>query len=168
MHSIRRLVREEAHALREIRLEALRLHPEAFVSTHAHDAARPLSDFEAWITGGGAFGGFVDGRLVGIAALAEQHGHQSHKGLLVSVYVQEAQRGNGLAEALIKAIMVYASERVEQLALGAAATNTRAIRFYRRLGFQAYAVEPRALKVGQTYIDEILMLKVLTGEIAGT
>ena len=80
--------------------------------------------------------------------------------------MQEAQRGCGLAEALIKAVLAYASARVEQLLLSVAATNTRAIRFYRRLGFQAYAVEPRALKVGQNYVDEIHMIKILTNKVA--
>jgi ribosomal protein S18 acetylase RimI-like enzyme len=74
------------------------------------------------------------------------------------MYVREALRGSGLAEAIVKAVLAHARQRVEQVQLTVAVTNERAIRFYRRLGFEAYATEPRALKVGKTYIDELLMV----------
>ena len=85
-----------------------------------------------------------------------------HKGVLFGMYVRESERGSGLAEEILAMIVDVARERVEQLQLSVATTNHRAIRFYRRLGFEAYATEPKALKLGSRYIDELLMVRFLS------
>jgi RimJ/RimL family protein N-acetyltransferase len=41
------------------------------------------------------------------------------------------------------------------------ATNLTAVRLYSRLGFQQYALDPRALKIDGRYYDEILMSRRL-------
>ncbi|PIT06525.1 acyl-CoA acyltransferase [Bradyrhizobium nitroreducens] len=162
MQTVRELEPSDVEAFREIRLEGLRLHPDAFGSVHAVEAKETLADFAAKIVRGGLFGGFVEGRLEGMAGFGVSSAAQlSHKGILGGMYVREALRGSGLAEAIVKTVLAHAGRRVEQVQLSVAATNERAIRFYRRLGFQAYATEPRALKVGQTYIDELLMVRFL-------
>jgi ribosomal protein S18 acetylase RimI-like enzyme len=45
--------------------------------------------------------------------------------------------------------------------LSVAVTNDRAIHFYERLGFSKYGTESRALKIGNEYIDEHLMVRFL-------
>ncbi len=160
MQTVRELAAADVEAFREIRLEALLLHPDAFGSAHAVEVRQTLADIASKIANGGLFGGFVDGRLEGIAGFGVSSLAQlSHKGTLGGMYVREALRGSGLAEAIVKAILAHATKRVEQVQLSVAATNERAIRFYRRLGFEAYATEPRALKIGRTYIDELLMVR---------
>jgi ribosomal protein S18 acetylase RimI-like enzyme len=159
---VRHLAPEDAEAFRKIRLEALRLHPDAFGSVYEAEVVETGSDFGAKIERGCVFGGFVDRRLEGMAGFSVSGAVQlRHKGTLGGMYVREAQRGSGLAEAIVDAVLAHAREGVEQVQLSVAATNDRAIRFYRRLGFEAYATEPRALKVGQRYIDELLMVRFL-------
>jgi len=85
-----------------------------------------------------------------------------HKGTLWGMYVRESARGSGLSEAIVNAVLKHAERRVEQVLLAVASRNGRAIRFYERLGFKSYATEPRAMKVGQTYVDELLMVRFLT------
>ena len=43
---------------------------------------------------------------------------------------------------------------IEQILLSVAATETAAIVLYRSLGFQLFGCKPRALRVGDRFIDE--------------
>jgi hypothetical protein len=65
---IRQLHSGDAALYREIRLEALRLHPEAFGSSFAREAAQPLAFFTERLVGNAIFGGWRDGVLAGTAA----------------------------------------------------------------------------------------------------
>ncbi|WP_377806575.1 GNAT family N-acetyltransferase [Azospirillum sp. A29] len=163
MALVRQLVPEDAEALRILRLEALELHPEAFGSSHAEESARPVDAFAAWTTGGYIAGGFVDDQLDAMAGLSvPKTAKQMHKGILWGVYVRECRRGSGLAEAVIDAVLDHAGTRVEQVHLSVAVNNDHAINLYRRLGFEAYGTERRALMVNGIYIDELLMVKFLS------
>jgi RimJ/RimL family protein N-acetyltransferase len=162
MAVVRELVPEDAGELRELRLEALRLHPDAFGSAYEVEAGEPVSAFAARIAKGGLFGGFVEGQLLGMAGFSVHDAAQlRHKGTLGGMYVRQSARGSGLAETIVNTVLEYAAERVEQVLLTVAAHNHGAIRFYERLGFKAYATEPRALKVGSRYVDELLMARFL-------
>jgi RimJ/RimL family protein N-acetyltransferase len=158
----RELVLGDAAELRELRLEALRLHPDAFGSAYAVEAAEPVSAFAARIAKGGMFGGFVAGSLQGMAGFQIVDAAQlRHKGVLGGMYVCQVARGTGLAEAILRAVLAHAAGRVEQVLLTVSADNRRAIRFYEGKGFVAYGTEPRALKVGARYLDELLMIRFL-------
>ncbi|MBP2302713.1 GNAT family N-acetyltransferase [Azospirillum picis] len=162
MDLVRRLVPDDAPAFREIRLEALALHPEAFGADLAAEQARSAAGFAERLAEGCIFGGFVDGRLDATAGLlVPPSAKQRHKATLWGVYVREARQGGTLAQALLTAVLAHAAGQVEQVQLSVAATNLRAVRFYRRLGFETYGTEPRALKIDGRYIDELLMVKVL-------
>ena len=56
--TIRALTPDEPELYREIRLEALRLHPEAFGASYQDEAARPLSHFAERLAGSVIFAGF--------------------------------------------------------------------------------------------------------------
>jgi RimJ/RimL family protein N-acetyltransferase len=84
-----------------------------------------------------------------------------HKGLLWGMYVRPAARGTGAASAIVHAIEDDARRKVEMLLLTVAAPNERARRLYERHGFAAYGTEPRAVRAGDAYIDEVLMAKML-------
>jgi ribosomal protein S18 acetylase RimI-like enzyme len=162
MAFVRELVPGDVADLRELRLEALRLHPSAFGSTYAVEVAEPMSAFAARIAAGGLFGGFVADRMQGMAGFRIVDAAQlRHKGVLGGMYVREGARGSGLAETLVRAVLAHAAARVEQVLLTVAADNERAIRFYERLGFVAYGTEPKALKVGARYLDELLMIRFI-------
>lgn len=162
MRIVRELTGNDASAFRIIRLEALRTHPTVFGSSFEDEATRALVRFRKRMMRGGFFGGFVNGELMGVARFAAtDEPREQHKGSIGGVYVRPAARGSGLAEAIINAIIEHASTRVELLHLSVALPNERAMRFYEKLGFAAYATEVRAMKIDGRYVDEVLMVRFL-------
>jgi ribosomal protein S18 acetylase RimI-like enzyme len=145
-----------------LRLEALRLSPEAFGSTFDHEAAQSLAYFEEALAKADVFGAFREGDLVGMAGYRTQAGaKQAHKGVLWGMYVRPRARGTGVAQPLVEAVLGHARERVELVQLTVVSENEAAQRLYRRLGFVAYGHEVHALKQNGRYYDEVLMAVAL-------
>lgn len=159
---VRRLTAEDAEAYRDLRLEGLSRHPEAFGSAYEEDARKSLAEWQERLATSAVFGGFQAESLVGTAGLFRQGAEKTrHKALLVGVYVQEQARGSGLARALVEAVIEEARGQVEQLLTSVGASNAPARRLYEALGFRAWGVQPRSLKVGERYVDEVEMVLFL-------
>ena len=164
---IRRLEPGDAALYREIRLEALQRNPEAFGSTFERENVQPLSWFEAAISRADIFGGFLDGRLMGVAGFAAQEGTKhAHKGLLWAMYVRTAARNTGLGKRLVAAVLDHARGRVEMVQLTVVSENETARRLYGAMGFVEYGYEKRALKQDGRYYDDVLMVKFLDGGLS--
>ena len=159
---IRRLEPSDAALYREIRLEGLRISPEAFGSTFEKEDAQPLSWFEAVLGRADIFGAFLDGTLAGVAAYAAQEGlKQAHKATLWGMYVRNTARNLGLGKKLVAAVLNHARERVEMVQLTVVSENDDARRLYSASGFVEYGYEKRGLKQDGRYYDEVLMVKFL-------
>ena len=156
---VRRLLAPDATAFRDIRLEGLREHPDAFGSSLREEEARSLSWFEQALDGGFVLGAdLADGRLAGVAGLRfNQTDKTRHKAWLWGMYVRPQARGTGLASSLIAGIVAEARPKVEELVLTVGSHNAPAIARYRSMGFEECGVEQRALKVGDVYVDDLMM-----------
>jgi ribosomal protein S18 acetylase RimI-like enzyme len=153
---------EDAGAFRALRLEALERHPCAFAAAHEEESGQSAADVAARLASQAVFGSFVDRALVGVAGFATPAlAKKRHKGLLWGVYVGERLRGHGLGRALVARVIEHARERVAQLHASVVTGNAVACRLYRDLGFVTYGIEPRALKVGERYFDQALMVLML-------
>jgi RimJ/RimL family protein N-acetyltransferase len=160
---IRPLRADEPALYREIRLEALRLHPDAFGASFEDEATRPLAFFEQRLTANAIFGGFSGEPLLATAGFMPEAGvKRMHKGHLRGMYVRRAARGSGLARRLAEAVLEYAKDRVELIQLSVVSSNTSARRLYASLGFEPFGIERRSLKVEGRYLDEVHMMKMLT------
>ena len=105
------------------------------------------------------FGAYAGGRIAGVAAFKQEVGpKERHKGVVGGVYVEPDARGQGIAAALIAAIIETARHVVEQLTLVVVQGNGAAIALYRKFGFEVYGVEPRARKNPGGYVDKVLMV----------
>jgi ribosomal protein S18 acetylase RimI-like enzyme len=155
---IRQLTPVDAASFRELRLEGLRLNPEAFGSTYDFEKDQPLERYSGWLTNSTVFGAFQKSHLIGTASFTQLSGlKESHKGLLRAMYVRPTHRRCGAGRQLVQSVIEHARQKVEQLQLSVVSTNQPAIRLYQSLGFRQYGLEPHALKHNGQYSDEILM-----------
>ncbi len=167
--TIRPLKEDDATSYRELRLRGLKESPEAFSSSYEEELAMPLEFTKQRLQeqtdspDGFTLGGF-DGELVGVVTVLRDRGiKRRHVGFVVGVYVAPEHRGKGVGSALLTEALRRAKSLpdLEQLHLGVAANNYPAVSLYRRLGFEPYGREPRALRIGDQYIDEDLMVLYL-------
>jgi RimJ/RimL family protein N-acetyltransferase len=157
--SLRRLDAGDAASYRLLRLEGLRSHPEAFGASWEIEAAQPLAWFAERLARNIVFGAWSEsGELAGILGLRTHDAPKSrHKADLWGMFVLPRARGTGLSAVLVDHVIAHAPPGVEELRLSVVATNLAAVRLYARAGFAAFGREPRALKVGERYCDELLM-----------
>jgi len=160
-YDIRPIQLADADEYRRVRLDALRLHPEAFTAALEDEAALTEAQIAERLTAPGVtrFGGFAAGRLAGMAGLQVRSGaKQRHKAGLFSMYVDAAHRRSGLAQQLVQAVINGARDAgALVLHLAVTSGNAPAQRLYRRMGFTVYGVERRGVNVGGRFYDQDLM-----------
>jgi len=162
-HKIRRLRKGDGENCRTIRLEALRHEPEAFGSTYEKESERDAAAFEDRVIAGCIFGAFSAKRIVGMAGFYQESGEKfEHKGVLWGMYVNRDFRSFGIGSDLVSAVLDHAKEVVDLVSLAVATENTLAMALYRKMGFQTYGVEARALKIQERYVSETLMVRDLS------
>src|SRR5271156_3199793 len=159
---IRRLLPADAALYRDIRLEGLRLSPEAFGSTFERENAQTPEWFAQRLGNSDMFGAFDGGEIVGTAGLLFGAGRkEEHKGRLVGMYVRPNSRKSGVGRRLVEAILEFARPRIEIVQLAVVSENHKAIRLYASLGFVEFGLEKNSLKEGGCYYDEVHMAKDL-------
>lgn len=159
---VRRLKGDDAAAFQALRLKGLRLSSDAFGSSFEEEVARPLERIVQALGNGYVAGCEQDGVLVGIGGLRiGQTIKTRHRGGIWGVYVDPDARGLGVGKRLMTALIDEARSQVEDVTLTVSAHNETAIGLYRSLGFEAYGLDRNALKLGDGYVDEMLMRLVL-------
>jgi ribosomal protein S18 acetylase RimI-like enzyme len=155
---IERMSEDDWQLWRDVRLEGLRLHPEAFGSSFEEEKdlsedywRRRLRQITALAYG-------ANDAIAGIAVLAQEAAiKRRHRANLFSMYVRSGAWGRGIGSALVKAVLDQARGTVLQVHCSVITSNDRARQLYERHGFQVYGTEPRALRAGDHFYDEYLM-----------
>jgi len=160
---IRRLLPADVGDYREIRLAALHGDADAFGSTYEAEVGRSLGEFAQRLSTSVVFAAYAGGQVIGMAGFKRHEGtRHSHKAFVWGTYVRPELRRRGVARGLMEAVLEAAGGVVEQLTLCVVKDNPAAIALYRRLGFEVYGIEPRALKGAAGYADEVLMVRALS------
>jgi RimJ/RimL family protein N-acetyltransferase len=165
--TIRSAREEDAPAYRDLRLEALRNHPEAFSSDYAANLAKPMTFWIERLRFGGTDSAAMmyfavhDQQLIGMCGITRSNSPKvQHSANIVGMYIRPDWRGFRIAEGLVTACVDWARTRdVKIVKLAVVTTNTGAIRCYARCGFQAYGIEPQALYYDGVFYDELLMAR---------
>jgi ribosomal protein S18 acetylase RimI-like enzyme len=158
--SVRLLTPDDYESFRALRLESLRQLPASFAADPDQEEAMTKEEWLRRLSSASSFGGFIDGVLSGMVVFSRPSRPKlAHTGDIGAMYVRDAARGTGLADALMTALLDHASTVVEQVQLTVNAENERAIRFYKRHGFREIGRIPRSLHVGDRYYDDLLMLR---------
>ena len=107
----------------------------------------------------------------GVAGFYRDTGLKSrHKGRIWGVYVTPTKRVAGVGRRLLQSLLERAQkiEGMEQILLSVTKPQTAAIGLYRSLGFESFGSEPRALRIGDRWIDEEYMILRLNHRSAGS
>jgi ribosomal protein S18 acetylase RimI-like enzyme len=161
---IRRITELDSKTYWQTRLEAMEREPQAFTESPADHKAMSVETIRKRLSSSEdnfVLGAFEDGQLIGTVGFARRtEAKTSHRGLIWGVYVASEGRGKGVGRALLAEMIRLLRSRpgLEQVALGVSTTNVAAKRLYESLGFEIYGRENRALKIGDEYVDEELMV----------
>ena len=164
---VRRLTEADGEAFWNIRLRALRDDPESFGASYTEILERGI----AGITQGlgkselsaddATFGAFEGKQLIGIAGFRrEKEVKRRHRGVIWGMYVPRETRRKGTGKALLEAAIAYAKTLpgLEQINLSVVLTSREARHLFISLGFETYGLERNALKLGDQYFDQELMM----------
>ncbi|MBA2244292.1 MAG: GNAT family N-acetyltransferase [Gemmatimonadetes bacterium] len=159
---IRTLDSEDAPLYHELRLRALREHPEAFATSYEEARARSMADVAGRLAPGPeqvTLGAFDHDGLVGMATLVRPtKAKLRHRATLAAMYVAPEARERSLGRALLERILAVAVEwGVSDVVLAVTVGNHAARKLYASAGFVTYGVEPRSLCVGGHFYDVELM-----------
>lgn len=158
----RLLTPEDWQAWQRIRLEGLKNDPEAFGASYEEECNQSEVELKAFLEKSTVFGAFVSKELVGCAGFYTLDTlKKKHIGFLYGMYVNPEQRGKGIANQLVRAVIDHAKPRVFQLHLTCVTTKTAAFQLYQKHGFRVFGTEPRSLKIGDQYVDAYLMVQEL-------
>jgi GNAT superfamily N-acetyltransferase len=156
---IERVQEADWQAWRDVRLEALRLHPEAFGGSFEEERERSGEDWRLGLRRVTALAYREGGAISGIAVYAQNTAAKMrHRANLFSMFVRPHARGKGVGAALVRAVLDEARGKALQVHCNVVTSNDRARRLYERHGFEVYATEPRALRLGDSFHDEHLMV----------
>ncbi len=136
---VRKLDVSDWELVRDVRLRALLDTPGAFYKTYAEESAYGEERWRSWFAAGRAiFAAELDGAPVGLIAgiPAGEDERDDEVVMMVSMWVEPARRGDGVAKELTDALVGWArGYGYPRMVLWVYDGNPRAAAFYRRYGF---------------------------------
>lgn len=161
---IRWLGAEDLPQWREIRAEALRLNPTAFLTTLEEFLAESDRSVAQKLARGKVLARFDGASIVAVAAYNRMDGKSQsrHRAEIGAVYVRPVARGTGVATELMEYLAARAtSTGVTQLELYVERSNTAALKFYEKMGYEKFGTLPNAAMIDGVANDDFFMVRLL-------
>ena len=167
---IRELNQADAQEYHQLRLRALKEHPEAFADSYELQLDTPLETVKQFLREASAsqdvfvLGCFVEDRLIGTAYFSRRSWPKKrHQGVLMEMHVASEQQGHGYGRALLSESIQRARgiPGLERLILSVEAKNEVAKKLYESMGFKTFAVEQQSMYLNGVYHDEEIMVLIL-------
>ena len=162
--TIRQLTIDDAAKMRDLRLLGLKTDPHAFGAAYETESKQPLTFFEKRCEDTDTqvmLGAFMENKLVALTSIVREIGLKTrYYAGIYAVYTHVDFRGIGISSALLKAAIDHAKtwQGVEFIKLSVTSTNITAFRIYQQAGFKQVGTLPRALREGDQYYDEHLLV----------
>ena len=170
---ILRIEPSDAAAFRRFRMAAIAEAPDDDSMTIEEEREASLADISTRLNGVAGKERFVlaaqtsgESEWGGLCGFYRQPGVKTaHVGWIWGLYVIPSQRGKGVATALMAAMLqnLVQIEGLLQVQARVAVNNQPARHVFERSGFSMVTVLPRAIRVGATDVDEVLLLHHLGG-----
>lgn len=163
---IRALTVNDLDEFIRVRLQSLKLNPEAFSASYEDglDPERTKADLAEKDEENFTLGCFDGLKLVGMVTFIRAKRRKlKHKGSIFGMFIDPACRGQGLGRQLMEACIAKVGliKGVEVIQISVSNKAKAAQQLYTQLGFQVWGREPKSMKVGEEYLDEIFMYKEL-------
>lgn len=167
--TIRPLVEHELPQWWEMRLRALKDHPDAFGSDYETARERGYGYLLERTFGPqrGVSQTFVavddDGRMLATTGTFGDSGKRAHIAFVWGVYTVPEARNQGLSRRLVATAIAHcrAHPGILQVHIDVNADNAAAIHLYEEAGFVTWGREPRALALPDRFDDELHMVLML-------
>jgi ribosomal protein S18 acetylase RimI-like enzyme len=160
---ITRLPVERWAEYKQLRLRALESAPQAFGQSWESAAARPDDHWQQRladvVVGNNNWLVFAerDGRLIGMTgAFQWPEDIEANRAMIIAVYVEEDHRGQGIGEALMRAVLEELRGHVATAILAVNPIQAAAVRLYERMDFKPTGTEVNEMGDG-TKCEEIVM-----------
>lgn len=158
---IRRIDAKDYSDYLKIRLIGLANSPEAFGMSVNEAPKIEQNNFEDNTAGNNAI--FISynnaNEACGVIGVRRLKGEKrQHIALVWGLYVSEPERQKKIATHLMKVAIEFSKATgAEKLQLSVNAENSTTYQFYKKIGFESYGTEKKALKLIDRYYDEHLM-----------
>ncbi len=160
----RELTGEDVLKFRDVRLEALKIHPEHFTPCYSQESKRPVSFFSKLLENHTFIACLRDEKILGVCGILPAHESpkKSHTVRISGFYIRPDYRGRGFAGKLMEHALDAIGEEYDKVMLDVNARNRGAVKLYKKMGFVNMGFEPRCLKLADgSYMDMLHMFKFL-------
>lgn len=154
------LTPNEWQKYRDIRLEALKEEPTAFLTSYEDEIDDPDEKWQERLGRQNVIFAEVAGEIIGMVGFfLNNHPKAAHVAHVWGTYVKPAVRGRGIGRKLMEAIIekIRANPKTEKIKIEVNPEQVQAYSLYKKLGFKEIGRAEKEISVGGKYYDEILM-----------